>query len=102
MSLPARPGYLAWTFWSVVYLFRPRPKEFHAALLRGVRTWAPWWKFRPGVIRNRCGRMWEVYLSDEQTYTERRTIEVDVHVSQSTGRIVGLNLFDEVCEPKKV
>jgi len=61
---------------------------------RSIRTWPPWRKFRPGVWHNDEGKEWHIFLSGEQAYTERRTIEVDAHICEETGRIVGFDVWD--------
>ena len=88
--------WFAWAFWSVVYLFRRQPTDLDRYLLRITRTSLPWWRWKPNVFRNEDGRMWEVQLTNEATYSERRTLTIDVKVSMETGRIVGLDLWDEL------
>ena len=52
-------------------------------------------KFKPCVIRNDSGKMHHVYLSDEDAYVEKRNMDLDVYVSEKTGKIVGVKIFDE-------
>jgi len=42
--------------------------------------------------------MWHVYFSDEDSYTARHTLPLDVHISRETGKIVGFNVWDETLQ----
>lgn len=91
--------YVRWLFWNAVALVW-RPKEFGPYLrLRAECMW-PWRKFVPNVWHNDDCREWQIYLADEPTYTRRQAMELEVHVSQETGRIVGFDIWDEHLEPK--
>ena len=89
-------GFFCWLFWTVSYSVRPRERDLDKWLKRTQRTWWPWWKFKPNVLYNEHGRMWQIYLSDELSYTAMRTIKVPVHISDETGKIIGLDLSDYV------
>ncbi len=86
-----------WLFWRAVYLFDfRRPAIEYWWLVKSERLRSPWWKFRPNVFHNEPGKMHEVRLDNESSYTEaRRTITVDVHVGHGSGRIVGFDIWDE-------
>lgn len=87
--------FVTWLFWRVCYAFRPTPRSFEGYLLRGMRTWWPWKKFRPSVWHNDDGKEWEIYLTDERSHTVRRTIAVDCHIGMESGDIVGFDVWDE-------
>ena len=88
--------WVRWVFWLSVYLFRPRPRELVSYLLRGKRLRPPWWKFRSSAWHNDPGSMWEVCLSDESSYTvSKRTLTVDLHIGQESGKVTGFNVRDE-------
>ena len=87
--------FATWLFWRVYYTFRFRPSSLEAFLRRGMRTRWPWKKFRPSVWHNDDGDEWHVYLTDEQSYTEPRTISLDCHVGMESGNIVGFDVWDE-------
>ena len=93
--------FLRWLGWSAWYLVRRRPRDFDGYLRAAMRCRPPWWKFRPNVYHNQDGCMWQVYLVDEQSYTERRTLTLDVMVGMETGRITGLDLWDEQLELRR-
>ena len=93
--------FLVWLFWIVVYLCRPRPRDFGAFMVRIERTWPPWWKFRPSVWHNDDGGLWEVYLTEESSYVEDRTFHLTCHIGQKTRRITGFIVYDEELEPRK-
>jgi len=87
---------LRWVFWHIVYAVRPRPKEVEAYLACMNRLRSPWWRFKPSVYHNPDGKMWHVYLDNESTYTvPHRCFRVDLHVGEKSGRIVGLDIWDE-------
>lgn len=98
-------AFARWAFWRTWYLFhRERDggvEELVRWMQRSNRKRWPWWTFKPHLYRNDDGNMWQVYLSDESTYTERRTLKLDVHISQDTGDIVGMNLWDETLKGTK-
>ena len=90
---------LRYCYWRTVYLFRRRPADLDEFLDKVTRTRWPWWEFRPSVLRNEVGRMWQVYLAEERGYTEPGvTLTVNAHVSRETGRIVGFDVHDEDLE----
>ena len=86
---------LTYLFWKVHYACRPAPTSLESHVQRGIRTRLPWWKFRPVVFRNNEGSMWHIYLTEERSYTKRGMIEVDIHIGQDSGDIVGFNVWDE-------
>lgn len=98
-------AFAKWAFWRTWYFVLPArtgsSRQFVAFLVRLDRTSWPWRVFKPYVYRNAIGTMWQVYLSDESTYTERRTLELDVHIIEDTGDIVGMNLWDETLKGTK-
>lgn len=94
-------GLGVWLFWTVVYWFRPRPKTIEAFLIKSVRTWWPWWTFKPHVFRNEDGKQWEVYLDEEPHYTEMRTIRLPVMIGES-GKLVGVKLWDGILESNEI
>lgn len=51
-------------------------------------------EFKPSVFHNDEGRQWEIYLTDEPCYVGRETINVEVHRSQETDRVVGFTIHD--------
>ena len=85
----------SWAFWSVVYLPVPWSTDLGKSLIRISRTVPPR-RWKPHVFRNDDGHMWQVLLKNQATYTTQKTMKLDVHVSQETGEIVGLNLWDEL------
>ena len=44
---------------------------------------------------NDDGSEWQIYFTDEEAYTERRTIDVECHIGMESGDIVGLNVWDK-------
>ncbi len=92
--------FATWLFWNVTYWFRPRPNELSEVLLKGRRTWWPWKKFRPSAWHNDAGQQWEVYFTDERACTELRTIELEVHVGNESGDIVGFDVYDQTLRCK--
>ena len=86
--------YIKWAFWNCYYTIM-RPRTVLAMIPMMERCRAPWWKWKPSVWHNEHGRMWHVTLSDESYYVESRQISADVYISQETGNIIGMNLFDE-------
>jgi hypothetical protein len=89
--------YVRWLFWSVVYLFRHRPTTVQELMTWAIRTCKPG-KFKPHVIRNDRWKGWDVWFENEADYTERRTIEIEAKVSIASGRIVGMQVYDETLE----
>jgi len=87
---------LQWIFWYLVYAVRPQPKELETYITKGIRLSPPWWKFRPSVWHNPDGKMWHVYFENESSYTiSRRTLSIELHIGQESGKVVGLNIWDE-------
>lgn len=86
---------LKYLFWKTVYCFRPRPKTFNGVMLKMTRCWSPWWKFKPHCFHNDDGGYWEVWFENDSGYSERRTINVSAHISRETGRVVGVQIYDE-------
>lgn len=93
--------YVKWLFWTVVYFFTPHSKDFDKAMTRLLRTRNPWWKFKPFIYHSDDGNMWQIYLEDEAHYVERRTLTLECHVGQESGRIVGFDIWDETLERKE-
>jgi len=88
---------LKYIFWTLRYLFAAPDKDFTACMKRLKRTWWPWRKFSPYVWHNDDGRFWEIYLSDEQDYTDTGwTVRVDLCIGMDTGKIVGMKISDHV------
>ena len=87
-------SYIRWAFWSVVYLFRIKPKDLDDWMLRTERTWKPWFKFKPHVWHNDNGKLWEIHLDNERNYSKTVNITLDVEVGLETGKIVGFRIYD--------
>ena len=87
--------YLKWLLWSSIYLFRPQPKTLVGLLYKLQRTRSPWWKFEPHVWHNEDYGAWEIYFEDEPYYVTRMTMLTDVRIGFDSGKIVGLNVFDD-------
>lgn len=87
--------FVTWVFWTVCYVCRSVPRSLEGYLLRGTRTRWPWRKFRPSVWHNDDGSMWHVYLTDEEHFVQRRTLNLDVYVGQESGDVVGFDVWDE-------
>ncbi len=82
-------------FWRIAYCFCPRPATWSKGLKRLQRTGPmPLSKqFKPHVCHN--GNEWEVWLGDEPSHTEPGVLlTVDAHVSNETGKVVGLSVLD--------
>ena len=93
--------YLKWLFWTAAYAVRRRPKDIPSFLIMASRTQLPWWTFRPYAYHNEDGNMWHVCLTGEQTYTKpRQMLEVDLHISEEDGTIVGFDVWDETLHEK--
>lgn len=87
---------LSWLFWRTAYSVRRRPTTIKAMCVRAFRCRSPWWRFRPMVLRNNGGRMWQVYFTDEPSYTDtQRKLSVVCHIGQESGDIIGFSVFDE-------
>jgi hypothetical protein len=68
-------------------------------LLRSRRTWWPWRKFTPSVYYNDVGGFWHVWFADESHTTADTLYDiVDVYLSEKSGRIVGLRIYDQDLE----
>jgi len=89
-----------WFFWTLAYLVRPRPRDLDGLIRKGIRTRKPWWTFKAHLFHNADGRQWQIYLTDEQSYTRRGGIEADLHIGMDTGDIVGLTIWDGTLVPK--
>ena len=98
MNNKSAKGFFCWLFWTAFYSVRPRERDSNKFFKRAERTWWPWKKFKPCVLHNDIGKFWNIYLSDELSYTAMRTITVPVHISDKTGKIMGLKLADYVLE----
>ena len=90
--------FTVWLFWRVWYVGRmrprPGPKSLEIWCTRAIRCRWPWKKFNPHIWHNDDGKMWEVWLSDEQCYGESRRMTLDVLIGRDSGDIVGLKLYD--------
>ena len=64
-------------------------------LIRATRTRWPLRKFKPSVWHNDDGNMWHVYLTGEQHFVSRRTLNLDVYVGEESGDVVGFDVWDE-------
>ena len=82
-------------FWCLCYIGFYRPTSLEACLLAKERTRPPWWRFKPFLYRNEEGGMWEIYLSESESYVKSGMLEVELMCSQETGEVVGLNIWDE-------
>lgn len=91
----------AWLAWKAFYAVQPMPAKLGPFLKRVERTQYPWRKFKPCVYHNDSLSEWHVMLSDERSYTERRTIEVECLVGMESGRVVGFDIWDELLEAKQ-
>ena len=95
-------AFTRWAFWRAWYFFANsrggRPAEFLVWLKQSDRKRWPWWTFKPCLRHNDDGNMWHVYFSDEDSYTARHTLPLDVHISRETGKIVGFNVWDETLQ----
>lgn len=94
---------LKWLGWMIYYwstLYPMRSKDLGGYLQYAIRTMPPWRKFTPSVYRNEDGKSWEIWLENDNSYSEIRTIKCDAAISRDGGRIVGLTLFDEELELK--
>lgn len=54
---------------------------------------------RPCLVRNDAMKEWCVWLKDEPSYCEKRTISTDVYVSTVTGEVIGVEIWDEHLKP---
>jgi hypothetical protein len=91
-----------WLLWNLWYLPQPRSRQFETHFKRLSRTgFPPWKKWRPNVRHCDHLKEWQVYLSDEMAYSERRTIEVDAMISDRTGDIVGFDVPDSALAAPK-
>ena len=88
--------FAVWLVWNIVYFFRRRPLDLDEVLLKGKRCWWPWKKFTPSAWHNDDGHFWHVWFTDEEAYTEHRTIDVECHIGMESGDIVGLNVWDKM------
>lgn len=87
---------LLWLFWIVVYAFSPRPRDLLAHMKRSMRCRRPWWQWEPTVYYNDVGRFWEIWFSEECSFTvPRYQIEVQAAVTHDGKKIVGLKVFQE-------
>ena len=92
-------SFLRWLFWCGYYSVRRRPTDFGDWLQRSERRWAPWKKFRANVFRNDAHNSWEIYLRDERSHELPGVmIVVDVQISNVTGSVVGLTVYDHDLE----
>lgn len=88
--------YMRWLAWSAYYLFIPESKDFGWYMQKIIRTRKPWKKFRPNLFHSDAGRQWQIWFSDEMSYTvSGLTLKVDAMISEETGQVVGLDIWDE-------
>ncbi len=88
--------WLRWAYWRVVYAVRPHPKDLAGYLLLMSRTWPPGRKFESSVFRNDDGSQWEIYLTDERSYTvSGDKLSVNLHIGMESGNVTGLTIWDE-------
>ena len=85
-------------FWVVYYWALPTPRSFEGCLHWGTRTKWPWIKFKPFVWHNDDSGFWHVWLSNEGSHTVagKALVNVDIHISKETGKVVGFDVKDEV------
>lgn len=93
--------FMTWLFWTVCYACRPVPQSLDKIVLRTIRTQWPWRKFRPSIWHNDDGKQWHICFTDEQDFTERRSLTVDCHIGMESGDIVGFVVWDEVLRATK-
>lgn len=75
---------------------RPTPCDLAAWITEAKRTQQPWRKFKPSVFRNHDGKQWQVYFTAERDFTvSNRTLMVEPHIGQESGKVVGLTIRDE-------
>ena len=90
---------ITWLFWRFFYFFRnrlPGQQDLAYYLIMGKRCWYPWKKFKPSVYRNDDGKMWQIWFSEEEAYTERCFVDVECHIGMESGKIVGFDIWDEM------
>lgn len=89
--------FIKWVSWNLWYLVPPYINNLDDYLVRCERIQWPWLKFEPYVLRNECGKMWQVVLKDDLDYCCRMTISIqaDIYFSQKGGKITAIDLFDE-------
>jgi len=91
--------YICWLFWSLIYLPLSKPKELKRYLRRSLRTFPPWWKFKPFVSFDDEHNVFSVYFSNESTVTESITLtDVQCFVTNDR-RIVGMRLHEDDLRP---
>lgn len=87
-------------WWLLYYLPKGKEKTLAGLFAKLDRTRPPWWKFHPSVIRNGDGNNWDVILSDEPYFVRRQSLDLDVFVSEESGHIIGLHLYDYQLRPE--
>ena len=86
---------LKYLFWVAYYSFGPRPKGLKAYRRRDQRTRSPWRKFKPYLYHNNGGKFWQIRLANDEAYTITcKTLDVQLHISEETGEVVGFDVTD--------
>ena len=86
---------IKWLFWNIAYIGR-RPKDLGAFLVKMERTSWPWRRFKPNVFHNDDGHQWEIYLTDQGSYTVSGVpLRADVMFDHDTNAVVGMTIYDE-------
>ena len=93
--------FIVWMFWCFYYVCLPPSRDFKKYLLLCERTHPPWRKFQPNVYRNDDGNRWQIYLSDEPWYSEKRSIEVYCFIGIDSGDIIGFDIYDEILKGRE-
>ncbi len=91
---------IVWMWWWVWYTFIHNPKNLKDCLIRDGRLWMRK-DFKPYLYRQNERGIWFIWLHNNASYSERRTLEVDCEVCLKTGRVIGLKLFDSQLMPKE-
>lgn len=90
--------FFKWLFWRSFYLCVPSPRNFDKYMRRAIRCRWPWAVFQPSLYHCDVLKEWQVYFGGDRSYTTDITVTLDVHVSLEDGRIVGLEIPDELLE----
>lgn len=91
--------FILWLFWNIVYAFKKHSTDFGDGMVMIERCVWPR-TFKPYVRHNDDGNMWHVYFTDERDYVQRQPIDVEVHIGEESGDIVGLTIWDETLAKK--
>jgi 2-oxo-4-hydroxy-4-carboxy--5-ureidoimidazoline (OHCU) decarboxylase len=74
-------------------------KVNHDVLKKLIEEYRPGF-FVPYIFYNKHRKCLQVYLKDEISYTQPLTLNLELHISQTTKEIVGINIFraeDLIC-----